>query len=144
MQNCKRFKNLDDAVTAFKVECGNVYSPKLFASIEEANEFMKWLFDDDGMDYVNSPKQYKLADGRDLQDIFWEVSQYGSAYFCIFNSAKYEFRKGKKELAPPEEDMMKSDWYIKDVIKRTNHPYSEIRGKVDEILDRAYSVKPIA
>lgn len=140
MQNCKKFKTAKGALCAWGLENEGAS----ISTVEGAKAFIEWLFKDDGVDYVNSPKQYKLADGRYLQDIFWEVSSYGALYFSLYNASKYEFRKGKKEIAPPEEDMQKADWYIKDVVKRTNHPYSEIRGRVDEILDRAYSVKPIA
>lgn len=140
MNNCKKYKSLDDALVAWQIENGKVYS-KNIPTLNEAIMFMEWLFEDDGTDMVNSPKHYKLADGRDLQDIFWEVSSYGAAYFCKFNAAKYDFRRGKKDLAPISEDVAKADWYIKDVCKHTGHSYSEIRSAVDEILDKAYSVK---
>lgn len=139
MQNCKKFKTHDEAINAWTERRKIFFNP--LQTIDDAMDFIRWLYEDDGCDYVNSPKQYKLADGRDLQDIFWEVSQYGAMYFSVFNSCKYEFRRGKKEIAPPEEDMKKSNWYINDIVKRTKHPYDEIRAKVDDILNKAYSVR---
>lgn len=93
-------------------------------------------------EYVNHPSHYKLADGRDLQDIFWEYSEEGTAYFCIFNAVKYGFRAGNKDIAPEDQDLKKKDWYIKNCAERTGLPEDKIRKVVDSLIASANSVQP--
>lgn len=92
---------------------------------------------------VNHPSHYKLADGRDLQDIFWDYSEEGTAYFCIYNAVKYGFRAGKKDIAPEDQDLKKKDWYIHNCAEHTGLPEDKIRKLVDSLIANANTVHPI-
>ena len=141
MLNCNKFKNLNDALKGFAEYKRNTIE-MCGGELPVDLSFGAWLYMEDDTDAVNHPKHYKLADGRDLLDLFWEYSEGGAIYFCVFNAAKYGFRSGKKDIAPEDEDKRKMDFYVKNCAEHSGFSIEQIQHFVDHFIATANSAKP--
>ena len=65
------------------------------------------------IDYVNHPPHYKSG-GMEVIDV---IEAFGLDY-CTGNAIKYLLRCGKKDIAPPVEDLKKAIWYIERKIQQ--------------------------
>lgn len=63
-------------------------------------------------EFVNHPAHYQSENGKECIDLMIEeLGVLGVIYFCLGNAFKYQFRAGKKEGNPKEQDIAKGEWY---------------------------------
>lgn len=112
----------------------NAYNDAINACVEELNRYVKdapkGYFDAEGklervksVETVDHPSHYKREGAMECIDEMLPIFGYNAVIdFCRCNAWKYRYRAGLKDNA--EEDLKKSDWYIKkaDELKKKAVP----------------------
>lgn len=70
---------------------------------------------------INHPSHYIDSDGRECIDVM--IEKFGIEavkIWCRLTAFKYQFRAGKKEGEPLDDDIAKERWYLDKVIELTS------------------------
>ena len=82
------------------------------------------------MNNVNNPKHYNREGAMECFDEFMLIyGKEAAKYACLFNIHKYRYRAADKN---GEEDLKKSDFYIKKFAEISGYPHNELDNGYDE------------